>query len=260
MPARILRPGGRGRFVLVCDHASNHIPAELGNLGLPETELARHIAWDIGAAGITETLSERLDAPAVLCNTSRLVIDCNRQLDAPALIPIVSDGTVVPGNADLSDASRAARIERWFRPYHDAIESVLLERTARGAESIVIAIHSMAPALDGQLRPWQIALSSYGDRSLADRLLGALRAPGDLVVGDDEPYYIEPAIDYSIPFHALRRGLPHLQVEFRQDEIADAAAERRWALRFAEALISAVDSGDSGHDARPLAALPTPVA
>lgn len=199
----------------------------------------RHIAWDIGAAGVTEALSERLDAPAVLCGTSRLVIDCNRQLDAPTLIPLVSDGTPVPGNAGLSAASRKSRIERWFRPYHDAVEAVLLERIARGAESIVIAIHSMAPDLDGRWRPWQIAVSSHGGRSLSDRLLRALRAPGDLVVGDNEPYYIEPAIDYSIPFHALRRGLLHLQVEFRQDEIADAAAERRSALRFAEALISA---------------------
>ncbi|HUF74053.1 MAG TPA: N-formylglutamate amidohydrolase [Gammaproteobacteria bacterium] len=239
-PARILRPQGRSRFVLLCDHASNHIPAELGNLGLPESELIRHIAWDIGAAGVTEALSERLDAPAILCGTSRLVIDCNRQLDNPALIPIVSDGTPVPGNAGLSDASRRLRIERWFQPYHDAIEAVLLERIASGVESIVIAIHSMAPALDGRKRPWQIAVSSHEDRRLSDPLLTALRAPGDLVVGDNEPYCIEPAIDFSIPFHAIRRGLPHLQVEFRQDEIADTAAARRWASRFAEALISAV--------------------
>ncbi len=238
-PARILYPRGRSRFVLLCDHASNRIPAEFGNLGLPVSELNRHIAWDIGAAGVTESLSERLDAPAILCGTSRLVIDCNRQLDNPALIPIVSDGTPVPGNAGLSDESRNLRIERWFRPYHDAIEGVLLGRMARGAESIVIAIHSMAPSLDGRPRPWQIAVSSHEDRRLSDPVLSALRAPGDLVVGDNEPYCIDPAIDYSIPFHALRRGLLHLQMEFRQDEIADAAAEQHWALRFAEALLSA---------------------
>jgi predicted N-formylglutamate amidohydrolase len=232
----ILRPLGRGRFVLLCDHASNHVPAELDNLGLSESELARHIAWDIGAAGVTETLSEVLDAPAILCGISRLVIDCNRQLDSPALIPVVSDGTSVPGNAELSDASRTARIERWFQPYHEAVESVLFERAARRPAAIVVAIHSMTPILDGQSRPWQIALSSHTDRRLIDPLLAALRAAGDWVVADNEPYCIEPAIDYSIPVHAMRRGLLHVQVEFRQDEIADAAGQRRWALRFAEAL------------------------
>jgi len=237
-PARILHAQGRGRFVLLCDHASNHIPAELGNLGLPASELARHIAWDIGAAIVAETLSELLDAPAILCETSRLVIDCNRQLGAPSLIPVVSDGTPVPGNTALSGAQRTERIERWFRPYHDAVESVLLERAALGTESIVIAVHSMTPSLNGQARPWQIALSSHADRRLADPVLKALRAPGDVVVGDNEPYRIDSGVDYSIPFHAMRRGLLHLQVEFRQDEIADADAGRRWAGRFAKALSS----------------------
>jgi predicted N-formylglutamate amidohydrolase len=235
-PARIVRKHGSGRFVLLCDHASNYVPAELYNLGLPETELARHIAWDIGAAGVTETLSELLDAPAIFCNTSRLVIDSNRQLNSPALIPTTSDGRPVPGNAALNAAQKFARIERWFTPYHDAVESVLLDREARGAQSIVLAIHSMTPNLNGQSRPWQIALASHTDRRLVDPLLAALRAPGDLLVGDNEPYSIEMDIDYSIPVHAIRRGLLHAQVEFRQDEIADATAQRRWALRFAESL------------------------
>jgi predicted N-formylglutamate amidohydrolase len=237
---RVLRPLGRGRFVLLCDHASNRIPPELGDLGLPATELARHIAWDIGAAAVTEALSALLDAPAILCGISRLVIDCNRQLDSPELIPVVSDGTRVPGNAVLDNASRMARIQKWFRPYHDAVERVLLEREARGAESIVVAIHSMTRCLDGRSRPWQIALSSCSDRRLTDPVLAALRAPGDLVVGDNEPYAIEPDLDYSIPFHALRRRLLHLQVEFRQDEIAGAAGQRRWATRFAEVLTACI--------------------
>lgn len=239
IPARILRPRGLSQFILLCDHASNHVPAAFGNLGLPETELRRHIAWDIGAAGVTERLSALLDAPAVLCGISRLVIDCNRQLHLPELIPAISDGTPVPGNVGLIDECKAARIERWFEPYHDAIESLLLERTTRGAESIVVAVHSMTPSLDGLSRPWHIALSSLGDRRLIDRLLGLLRAPGDLVVGDGEPYDIEPDIDYTIPFHAMRRGLQHLQVEFRQDEIADTAAQHHWASRFAEVALAA---------------------
>ena len=235
--ARILRPLGSGRFVLFCDHASNSIPEELHDLGLPASELTRHIAWDIGAAGVTEALSEIFDAPAILCNTSRLVIDCNRQLHAPDLIPEVSDGTLIPGNLHLSEAARAARIERWFHPYHDAVESVLLEREARGVPSIAVSIHSMTPSLAGQPRPWQIAISSHLDRRLADPVLAALRRPGDVNVGDNQPYDLDPEVDYSVPFHALRRGLPHIQVEFRQDEIQDATTQYQWALRFAQALM-----------------------
>lgn len=234
--ARILRPSATGRFVLLCDHASNHIPDEYANLGLAESDLTRHIAWDIGAAGVTESLSEQLNAPAVLGSVSRLVIDCNRQPDHPTLIPETSDGTPIPGNVALGPAETAARIERWFVPYHNAVAAVLSERAARGAESVVIAIHSMAPALAGQARPWPIALSSHTDRRLTDPVLAALRAPGDIPVGDNEPYCIDPTVDYSIPCHALSRGLLHLQVEFRQDEVADAAAQHYWARRFAEAL------------------------
>jgi predicted N-formylglutamate amidohydrolase len=235
---RILRPRGFSRVVLLCDHAVNYIPAELHSLGLPASELARHIAWDIGAAGVTEELSEIFDAPAILCSTSRLVIDCNRHLDAPDLIPEVSDGTLIPGNLHLSETARSTRIERWFHPYHDAVESVLLEREARGVQSIVVSVHSMTHCLAGKPRPWQIALSSHLDRSLAEPVIAALRRPGDVVVGDNQPYDLDPELDYSIPFHALRRRLPHIQVEFRQDEIPDAAGQRRWALRFAETLMS----------------------
>jgi predicted N-formylglutamate amidohydrolase len=230
---RVLRPQGSGRIVLFCDHASNFIPAELHDLGLPSPELQRHIAWDIGAAGVTEALSEIFDAPAILCNTSRLVIDCNRQLSASDLIPEISDGTVIPGNLHLNEAARSIRIERWFHPYHDAVESVLRERETRGVQSIAVSIHSMTPSLAGKPRPWKIAISSHLDRSLADPLLAELRRPADIVVGDNQPYDLDPKLDYSTPFHALSRGLPHVQVEFRQDEIPDATTQQRWALRFA---------------------------
>ena len=238
--ARVLRPGGTGRFVIFCDHASNFVPAELNQLGLSASELTRHIAWDIGAAGVTEILSEIFDSPAILCSTSRLVIDCNRQLNARDLIPEISDGTVVPGNCGLSEAARTHRTENWFHPYHDAVESVFLDREARGVESIALSIHSMTDSLAGVPRPWQIALSSQQDRSLADPVLTALRKPGDVTVGDNQPYDLDPAVDYSTPFHALRRNLPHVQVEFRQDEIEDAARQLLWARRFSLALRSAV--------------------
>lgn len=233
---QVLRPDARGRLVLLCDHASNFIPGELHQLGLPAAELTRHIAWDIGAAGVTRELSGIWDAPAILCGVSRLVIDCNRQLSAVDLIPETSDGTMIPGNEGLSQAGRATRIERWFDSYHEAVEAVLRKRETAGIETVVVSIHSMTPSLNGQPRPWQIALSSAVDRTLADPVLAALRRQGDVEVGDNQPYDLDPAVDYSIPYHAMRRGWPHLQVEFRQDEVADAEGELRWARRLAEAL------------------------
>ena len=219
-------------FVLFCDHASNRIPHELDNLGLSASDLARHIAWDIGAAGVTEALSEILKAPAVYSEVSRLVIDCNRHLDAKDLIPEMSDGTAIPGNLNLSPADRAHRVERWFHGYHNAVEAVLAARP----ESVTISVHSMTPSLAGQYRPWQISLSSYTDRTITEPLLEALRAAGDAAIGDNQPYDLDPAIDYSTPYHALRRGLRHIQVEFRQDEIVTAGSQRVWAERFAKAL------------------------
>jgi len=236
--SRTLRPLGSSPFVLLCDHASNRVPDELNRLGLADAELSRHIAWDIGAAGVTEALSEIFDAPAILCNISRLVIDCNRQLNAPDLIPAVSDGTAIPGNALLTQTAKTQRVERYFRPYHNAIESVLMEREGRGISSIVVSIHSMTASLAGKGRPWQIALSSFLDRSLAEPLLATLRQRADIVVGDNEPYDLDPSVDYSIPYHAIRRGLQHVQVEFRNDVIADRHTQSAWALLFAEALLA----------------------
>jgi predicted N-formylglutamate amidohydrolase len=236
----VLRPEGKSQFVILCDHARRHIPAELDNLGLPSAELDRHIAWDIGAAGVSKALSEILDAPAVLSPVSRLVIDCNRHLDAVDLIPERSDGTAIPGNLNLSASARAQRIEYWFQPYHASVESILDERALRGAAAIVLSIHSMTDNLAGSHRPWQIALSSHEDRGLVQPVIDVLRKSSDIEVGDNQPYSMEPAIDYSIPFHALRRNLSYLQVEFRQDEVQDAQAQGRWAKRFATALAEAL--------------------
>ena len=231
-----LRPNGTGGFVLLCDHASNQVPVELNDLGLPPAELARHIAWDIGAAGITSELSRIFDAPAILSEASRLVVDCNRHLSAADLIPKSSDATTIPGNLNLTEQARAARIAQWFHPYHAAVESVIETRCAQGQSPIVVSIHSMTETLAGDARPWHIALSSHHDRCLADPLLDALREWKDVKVGDNQPYNLDPDVDFSIPFHAMRRNLRHLQVEFRQDQIRENETQISWARRFAGAL------------------------
>lgn len=231
-PFQILREGVRGPFVIVCDHASNFIPSELNKLGVAEAELARHIAWDIGAADIARILSERFESPAILSGISRLVIDCNRQLDAPDLIPEVSDGTVIRGNVGLRDEEKQIRIADYFVPYHEAVEAVISENPG----ATFLSIHTMTDRMNGVFRPWPISLSSYRDRTLVEPLLAALRSAGEFLVGDNEPYDLDPAVDYSTPYHALRRGMAHIQVEFRQDEAADEKGQRLWAGRFAEAI------------------------
>lgn len=239
----IVNPGTRSPLVILCDHASNAIPPELGDLGVPAAERRRHIAWDIGAAGIARLLAARFDAPAILCGTSRLVIDCNRQLAVPTLIPAVSDGTTIPGNAALGPEERERRIARYFRPYHDACAAVIDAALAVGRRPCILSVHSMTHTMNGTFRPWQISLSTGSHRSFADPVLAALRREPSITVGDNEPYALELATDYSTPVHALARGLDYIQVEFRQDEVADDAGERRYARIFADAIAGVIGQG-----------------
>jgi predicted N-formylglutamate amidohydrolase len=231
--ARVLNADGAGSAVLVCDHASNRLPRRLGTLGLAPADLEDHIAWDPGAAQVARRLSGHLDAPLVLSGYSRLAIDCNRPLDSAESIAERSAGVRVPGNRALTPEERAVRVDELFRPYHEAI-SGLLDRRA-GRPSLLLSIHSFTPELDGQRRPWNIAISYGRDHRLAALLLKALRADGELVVGDNEPYPVDDAIDYTIPVHGEARGLPHVLVEIRQDGIATPAGAAEWARLLAAA-------------------------
>ena len=224
-------------FVLVCDHASNAIPAHMERLGLDQSELDRHIGWDIGAAMVTESLSARLDAPAFLSGYSRLVVDCNRPLGSPTAVPPVSDGTVVPANQAVSPAEAAARTDALFRPYHDAIAAYLDRVIGAGAVPMLIAVHSFTPVFQGFVRPWEIGLLYEHDDRLVQPLKDALNAlrPG-LTIGDNEPYAIIGPSDYSIPVHGQGRGLPHIEFEVRQDLIGTRDGVEEWAETLAAVL------------------------
>jgi predicted N-formylglutamate amidohydrolase len=239
-PFRMINEEAAAPYIIICDHASNVVPPDLVNLGLPAAELQRHIAWDIGAAGVAELLSSRFEAPAVICGTSRLVIDCNRHLTDPSSIPIMSDGTEIPGNANLSPAQRAERAQRFFRPYHDAIDALIEKKRAMGQVPAVFSIHSMTPAMRGNARPWQVAISWHEDQRLSAPMLGLLRRVPGITVGDNQPYALDPAEDYSVPHHAMRHGFAHIQVEFRQDEVATAEGIAVWARLFGNALHAAL--------------------
>ena len=227
---------GASPFVLIADHAGQRIPARLGDLGLPREELDRHIGWDIGIAGVTERLSRKLDAFAILQTYSRLVIDCNRPLHAPGSIVTTSDGTRVPGNLDLDDEARAARALEIFAPYHARITAELDLRVARTESPVLIAMHSFTPVFAGFARPWHAGVLYHRDTRLAHALLHALRAEPGLDVGDNEPYAISDDSDFAIPVHGEQRGLLHVELEIRQDLIADEAGQELWAERLARLL------------------------
>jgi predicted N-formylglutamate amidohydrolase len=232
-PVEIVNAEGAGHAVLVCDHASNRVPGRLHSLGLEPDVLHEHIAWDPGAADVARRLAAHLDAPLVLSGYSRLVIDCNRPLDHAESIAQRSAGISIPGNQGLSPSERLSRIDALFRPYHRAIAELLDARSHR--PNLLISIHSFAPILNGELRPWQIGISHWRDRRLAALMLAALRRAGNFRLGSNEPYPIDNAIDYTVPVHGEGRGLPSVMIEIRQDEIRTPAGATAWAARIATA-------------------------
>lgn len=239
-PVRVLRPDGASDFLLTADHAGRLIPRRLGNLGVPDSELDRHIAWDIGIAGVTERVSALLDATAVLQTYSRLVIDCNRTPSLPSAMPEVSEITPIPGNVGLSAADRAARVAAIFTPYHDRITALLDARQAAGRRTVLVAMHSFTPVFRGESRAMHVGVLFHRNVGLARALLALLHAEGDLVVGENAPYAITDTSDYGVPVHGERRGLPHVEIEIRQDLIAGESGQAAWAARFARLLPMAV--------------------
>ena len=232
----IVNARGAASAVLLCDHASNQVPASLASLGLPGGELDRHIAWDIGAATVTRHLARLLDAPAVLSGFSRLVIDCNRYLWDVQSIPERSDGTGVPGNRNATPQDVENRIRHCFSPYHEAASRMISGIEGCWRPPAVIFMHSFTPSLDGEMRPWHIGVLWERDGRMALPALDALRRRGDLVVGDNEPYSALEPRGYSMPHHATRAGRPAIQFEIRQDLVADDSGAETWAGIVADVL------------------------
>ena len=227
------REHGASPFLLICDHASRRIPRALGDLGVSQADLQRHVAWDIGAAGVATRLAAALDAFAITQNYSRLVIDCNRPLDAPGSIVARSEATDIPGNANIDAAAAAMRAREIFLPYHARIAAELDRRAAQGRQTTLISVHSFTPVYHGVARPWQIGMLYGRDARVAHRLLGIIRAEGGWNVGDNEPYAVTAATDYAIPVHCETRGIAHVGLEIRQDLIAHDAGQDEWATRIA---------------------------
>ena len=237
-PFHVRHAGSRSPFVLIGDHAGRAIPASLGRLGVPEAELERHIAWDIGVAELGARLSDALGACFIAQRFSRLVIDCNRAPERADAICEVSDGTRIPGNAGVTPAERQVRVDKVFAPYHQRIAEELDARAAAGLATILIALHSFTPAMNGQARPWRYGVLHLGGSAACDAALAALRERlGAELVGDNQPYKMD-GTDFTVPHHALPRGLDYVELEVRQDLIADGQGATREAALLADVLRS----------------------
>jgi predicted N-formylglutamate amidohydrolase len=227
---------GRSNFVIVVDHASARIPRRLSNLGLPPSELQRHIAWDIGALAVAQRVSDALDAPLIAQNYSRLVIDCNRDPKVATSIPLISESSEIPGNVNLSDADRQARHDEIFAPYHQRITALLDRRKAEGRRTILVAQHSMTDSYKGVSREMDAAILYNRDRRFAALMLDALRRHPPLIIADNQPYFVSDETDFTIPRHGEARGLPHVEIELRQDLVGEEAGQIEWAQRLIFAL------------------------
>ena len=241
----LIAPGAAGPWVLTCDHASNRVPPEIrgGDLGLPPDDMARHIAYDVGAAGVTRELSRRLGAPAILSEFSRLVIDPNRAEDDPTVLMRLYDGSIIPANRHADAAERERRLALFHRPYHRALETALAARPG----AAICSIHSFTPRLRGRPpRPWQVGVLFSHDRRLADPLIARLAAEPDLTVGVNEPYTGHLPGD-ALDRHALRHGRLHVLIELRNDLISSPEGQAAWAARLAPLLQSALEDATDGR-------------
>jgi predicted N-formylglutamate amidohydrolase len=227
---------GRARCLFICDHASAAIPAVLGDLGLDSAQRRQHIAWDIGAADLTRRLAVRLDAPAILSGYSRLVIDCNRDLEDPTSIAQESDEVAVPGNRKLSTEARRQRAGACFWPYHHAIGAQIRRMREAGRAPALISLHSFTPVMQGFERPWHIGVLWNRDDRLAGPLLAALARDSTICAGDNQPYDGRGGRGYGTRVHGEQGGLPHALLEVRQDLIDTHHGAEAWAGRLASIL------------------------
>ncbi len=242
--------GDRGRgIVLVADHAGRDLPEDYGDLGLPRSEFDRHIAYDIGVETVTRELAARLCTPAVIANFSRLLIDPNRGEDDPTLIRQLYDGTVIPANYPMSAKERENRLDRYYRPYHDAVGAMIASvAQASGVPPFILSVHSFTPVLHGRARPWHVGILWDTDGRAAQPLMDRLAADKELVVGDNEPY--DGALKNDALYrHATAHGYANVLIEVRQDLIADADGVAEWADRLAP-MLTRLNALDGMHAVR----------
>ncbi|MBD9516211.1 N-formylglutamate amidohydrolase [Pseudomonas sp. PDM22] len=231
-PFEIVNPQGKSPVLLVCEHASRYIPEELAQLGLDDAAAAEHIAWDIGALDLARELSARLDATLLVANYSRLLIDLNRPLSAPDLIPEHSEIYPIPGNRNLSAAARQERVASLFEPFHRQLTALLDERLAVARPTRLVGVHSFTPSYRGEPRPWVAGVLYAKAEAYAQRMVAGLRQSGE-EIGANQPYVIDPLEDMTVPVHGDERGVDAVLIEIRNDGLRTPQGVEAWAVRLA---------------------------
>ena len=228
---------GTSPYVLVCEHAGNRVPKQLGNLGLSAEDLQGHIAWDIGAEGVSRLLSRLLDAPLVLQRYSRLAYDCNRPPNAEGAMPEISETTPIPGNKSLSAADKMKRIEAIYWPFHEGLAHVLDQRACEGRPTSLVTIHSFTKVYKGKERAVELGILFDRDARIAGKLIKAFPK---VDVRLNEPYGPKDGVMHTLNLHAAPRGLKSVMIEIRNDFIANERGQNEWAQRLAMPLIHAI--------------------
>ncbi len=239
----IINPDVRSGVVILCEHASNHIPEAYANLGLNGADLEKHIAWDIGVEKVTRKICELMDVSAVLSPVSRLLIDKNREPDHPTLIPFVSDDIIIPANQDLTARAIEARKRAYYDPFHEACDVLIEAHLADGIVPLIIGMHSFTPVMKNEERPWQIGFLWNKDQRLAQAMIGMIERETDLTVGDNQPYSGKD-LYYTMQRHGAERGLPQTTIEIRQDLLADDKMVLEWAALLADMLDECMHRSD----------------
>ncbi len=246
-------PRKKSPILIVCDHASNYIPLGLGGLGIDQQHLQQHIAYDIGAAGVSRNMAHDMGVTTVLGGFSRLVLDPNRFLTAHDSIPSISDGVVIVGNEMLSATDRMLRVEELFIPYHSAINRAITRILDDFVMPLMLSVHSYTPIFQGFERPWEIGVLWEGDDGVASLLIDYLRENSDYHVGENEPYHACNPVGYTVKTHAESNGYPNVLVEIRQDLIADEQGQKIFAnllsgaLEMVEETLGTVLAPNSAH-------------
>jgi len=250
---KLTNPAGTGNFLIVCEHASNHIPTSFAGLGLDDAALASHIAWDPGALAVAETMSSRLDATLISQRFSRLLYDCNRPPESVAAVPAVSEIYEIPGNTHLSAADRQARVDRFYVPFRDMLAACVDQRISKGRPPVLVTVHSFTPVYKGVRREVELGILHGTDTRLADALLDATKAGTGMTVRRNEPYGPADGVIHTLDEHAVSRGLLNVMLEIRNDLIADRAGQTRMADWLAGCLIRAVTALETGLKGREFA-------
>ena len=235
-PCSTFNSDGKAQVLFVCDHSGRAIPEHMQQLGVADWVLERHVAWDIGSGDVARNLATRFDAPLICANYSRLVVDTNRPPHDATLCTALSEGIAIPGNIDLDDAEREARIRSFFEPYHATVDARLSLMQTNGGVPVLIAIHSCTPVFDRIVRPWHIGILWDKDPRIAVPLLQHLEAMDGVCVGDNEPYSGRHPHDYTMDHHGEAARIPHVSIEVRQDLIDTAEGAAQWANVLGDAL------------------------